>query len=616
MSRAKNFISQLQNEKVGNAVAFILKREQTRGIRGDELQELIGHIDEINHESINKIEKLKKSVRNRLNLFVVPSQDVLHCVSAYESSRVLSNTEILNSDNLSQQVASETGSANVPRIQRRHNVIPDLVKPYEVIGGTYFAIRYDDGSATEMDKLIHPEPMNFTDMSDRVVELSGSTGQVNICETLVKIMDFSEKRGYDHEALAEIFKGFVMTHLPHISSNLYLRNKSYQILDLILDSVNYATMANDIKLAIRRLSRPLGENIRVVLGKYQGLLFEAARLDAPDKNQDELHRRSVRETIKNAKSFVVPALADEIEELRKTLKIEHDDELDIDRLSKFIEQEELSDHFRPRNTISLTGSYIAMSIFNTAPILAKDDPQFQAGINTATHSQKMFERPPSAPSNPYNMRKTLTEPDRYTDPPRGRPQARDYRNRPKLPTPTPSPTPQFPSPHSSRPATPTDSIVRPRTHSPYPTSNSPRSTTPVSPNRSNNSRTSSPGGSRRQSPSPGRARNSSVYYRSNSGSVRKLSQSRIMSRSPNGTLRNRGPSSRKSLSNPNYSAPVRCRLCASTKHKTPSSANGLSCQVYPKQLPTAVPCPRCRLNLYHSADRCQHSNSPSKSKNL
>ena len=64
MSRAKNFISQLQNEKVGNAVSFILKREQGRGVRGDDLTELNGHIEEINHESINKIEKLKKSVRN------------------------------------------------------------------------------------------------------------------------------------------------------------------------------------------------------------------------------------------------------------------------------------------------------------------------------------------------------------------------------------------------------------------------------------------------------------------------------------------------------------------------------------------------------------------------
>ena len=612
MSRAKNFISQLQNEKVGNAVSFILKREQGRGVRGDDLTELNGHLEEVNHESINKIEKLKKSVRNRLNLYVVPSQNVLQCVSAYEFSRVQTVAETVNSDNLSRQL---TDNGNPLRISRRQTVIPDLVKPYEVIGGCYFAIRYDDGTSTDMDKLIHPEPLNFSDMADRVVELSGSTGQVNVCETLVKIMDFSEKRGYDLEALAEIFKGFVMTHIPHVSSNLYLRTKSYQILDLILDSVNYATMSNDIKLAIRRLSRPLGENIRVVLGKYQGLLFEAARLDAPDKNQDELHRRSVKETIKNAKSFVVPSLAGEIEELRKTLKIEHDEDLDIDKLCKFVEQEELSDHFRPRNTISLSGSYIAMSIFNTAPILAKEAENYphQVGINTATHFQKTHDRPTSAPSNQYNMRKTLTEPDRYTDPPRGRPQARDYKNRPKLPTPVPSPALPSPSPQPSRSITPTDSIVRSRTPSPFPPSPSPRSPIPL---RGNNSRTPSPSGSRNQSPSPGRSRNPSLYYRSSSGNVRKLSQSRLMSRSPNGTLRNRGPTSRKAQPHQTQTPSVRCRLCASTRHRTPSAANGLSCQVYPGQLPTAVPCPRCRLNLYHSADRCQHSNSPSKSKNL
>ena len=612
MSRAKSFINSLQNEKVGNAVSFILKREQKRDIKGDDFEELKSHIEDINHESINKVEKLKRSVRTRLNLYVVPSQSVLGCVSAYEASRVVSNRENANLDDLAQLAAAETGNPNTPRLQRRHTVIPDLIKPFEVIGQTYFAIRFDDGTSTELDKLIHPEPMNFSDMADKVVELSGSTGQVNICETLIKIMDFCEKRGYDLDALAETFKGFVMIHLPHISANLYLRTKAYQILDLILDSVNYATMANDIKLAIRRLNRPLGENIRVVLGKYQGLLYEAARLDAPDKDQDELHRRSVKETIKNAKSFVVPALANEVEELRKTLKIEHDDDLDFDRLCKFIEQEELSEPFRPRNSISLSGSYIAMSIFNTAPILAREAEsasQF-SDINALSHS------PPNGKEKiyPYNMRTYRPEPERYTDPPtRGRPY---IKSRPKLPTPTstPLPSPSAPpqSAESSRPPTPADSVIRSRTPSPFPSPRPSRSPTPTG-------RTGSPRPfsvrSRTQSPSPGRQRNSSLYYRSPSGNIRKLSQTRVMTRSPHGTLRNRNISSR----NPSTASPqstFRCRLCASSKHRTPSAANGLSCKVYPNQLPTAVPCPRCRLNLYHSADRCQHSNSPSKPKNL
>ena len=608
MSRAKNFINSLQNEKVGNAVSFMLRREQKKGIKSEDFEELKSHIEDINHESINKVEKLKKSVRTRLQLYCVPSQSVLGCVSAYESSRVVSNRENANLDDLAQLSAAETGNTNTPRLQRRHTVISDLIKPYEVIGQTYFAIRFDDGSSTELDKLIHPEPLNFSDIADKVVELSGSTGQVNVCETLIKIMDFCEKRGYDLDAVAEIFKGFVMTHLPHVSANLYLRTKAYQILDLILDSVNYATMANDIKLAIRRLIRPLGENIRVVLGKYQGLLYKAARLDAPDKDQEELHRRSIKETVKNSKSFVVPALANEVEELRKTLKIEHDDDLDIDRLCKFIEQEELSEPFRPRNSISLSGSYIAMSIFNTAPILAREaEPNLHVSdINVLSHS------PPNGKEKnyPYNMRTYRREPDRYTDPPtRGRSHIKD---RPKLPTPLPSPSAPPQSTESSRPPTPADSVARSRTPSPFPSPRPSRSPTP-------SGRTGSPrpfpGKPRTQSSSPGRQRNSSLYYRSPSGNVRKLSQTRVMTRSPNGTLRNRGISPR----NPSTQGPqstFRCRLCASSKHRMPSTANGLSCKVYPKQLPTAVPCPRCRLNLYHTADKCQHSNSPSKPKNL
>ena len=626
MSEASNFVSDLINQRINNGLQYLLKGNTQHDPAAQ------SHLDGLKNTSYNRVDLYKLKLQEQFDFYVEPTVDIPTLVSMYESTRLHALHEQALNENMTNSYNVLNPSQPKPMLNIQSKLILDLMQPFLKCGNTYFPISMQTGIVDKSSPLLNPEPGDFSSIEAEVLSVSQTSKQVHVLETTSSIISLCESRGYSKKDLAKVLEGFIRTHLPHLSGQLFLRSQPEQVFTTILGSVSYYSLVQNVNKAMKNLVRNPGQTLDEVIQSYISLLLEKAYLDRPNIDYTVAHKKASKQAQKICRFLVEPNLASKLDELRIQKLSKLDEFLEIEETLKFVAEMEQRSEFLLRSAKSLQHQPISLSIFHieynqdTMDTLVRD---FEAHTITQNPTyENLRDRPPSPiyynrrpvtpngkePQNEqrqgnfytkggHNLRtydKATGPYGNYRRPPQQqdstssnykRPNSQEYRRDPQRDTrrdtqrssqrtPFRTPSPAFRrSPGGSRSASPhfgRNNPQRPRT------------------------------------PSNGRGSTSPIFYRSKSGNnYRRLSASRISKRTPSGSFRPRNRSNPRDTRYQNSSkspsrgrSPPNCKLCGSS-HVTPSATNGKKCAIYGSILPTRTPCPNCK-KYYHPYESCLH----------
>ena len=592
-SKANEFVDSIIYDRMNKSVQHLLRNVPLSDMSASE-----NHLAGLKSTTLTRVDVFKEQLRNRWLCYKEPLMDIPSIISQYECVRHQSLEEQNRTTNFIKQYNSNNPNRTHPEMTPHSTVILDLQQPYVQSGPVYYPINIKTGVVDTSRPLKHPEPDSFAQIEKKVLVSSKVSKSLHVLETLLKIIELGEERGYSRTHLGEIFTDFITTHIPSISGNLFLKKDATQIFECILNSVNFYQLSSQCKRAIQALTRQPGEPIEKVVYDYISLLIESSFIESPDINESVATSRSQKIALKHIKHFVSPTLSPGVEELRTQVYLKLDENVSLETMFRFINKQEMSDEFKLKTARGLNSQIATVSIFNTeySRPLAPSHATTSQTLPSPPHSRAPSPLPGA--SNPLLPPTTQGYTPGGTRVPgvnignhnlRSKDQVKSKYRKPQEPR-----TPSYRSNRPSRSPTPQRSYQRTASSSPG-SSRTPSRSPSVDRNRGRSSNNRSPS-------------NGPLYYRSQSGNhIQRLSRRRIMARTGSGNFRNRrlSKSPQPRPKNRSKSPSPTCLLCGGS-HISPSPRNNAVCSIYGRGPVADKECYNCKKGLRHVAMVCQH----------
>ena len=574
---AARYIDRLKTSRQNNSLQYILEKDNSPSSKE--------HLKSLKTAAENRIDILKKKLLEKYRSYVQPSIGLREQISAYEQAKIQANI----AERKQEALTSANPNVTVhPILMDLNYVVPDLSEPFVKLEGAYFAINFHNG-IVQTEPLLHPDGELFHEIEKEILVLSKTSHHVNVLDTLDRIIDRAKSKGLSRDNMNTLIKDFVHAYIPQLSGSITNRSTPDLIFESVLASVNFTTIANQIRSAINKLSRAPGQSIDHIFHSYISLLLELAYIEQPTMSTSAAAKKASKEAIRNLKYFLEKNMAKELDELRRMKLMNLDEELTADEVLEFITMTECNPIYQLKSVKSMADTNISVSIFQTEfqqsranyANLEKESPYYSPVAETRPNSPSLQIHANTKTAVTYPR---SASPIQHKGLRTGRPPKRDV----LPPTRYEKPSPRSPS--ASR-------------------SQSPRRGSSRTPRQS-------------RSPSLNRNRNSrGVWIRSRSGNtMNRVSRDRIRGRTTSRSLS--GKRSYNRTKSPSTVPPNRfsCKLCgALNSHETPNVGNKSVCPVYPGQkFPQKSVCQNCNQGLYHKFIDCLHgppikNRNPSKS---
>ena len=625
MNAAANWIERKKNIQLTKGVTYVLERQQ-------DSREKTEHLNFIQRSSLNRTNLFKERIKDLWLNYTEPIETVASLMSRYESERAASN------------------------IQHGQQIIKDLKEVYVIKDNAYYAVNFYTGMMVEDSPILHDSPPDFYEVEGALVSISTTSNTVHVLDTLENIITRAAEKGWPKKHISEMLLRFVHSYLPMLSGAVFARKDSMHVLETILNSVSFHHLTKKLKAAMANLVRTPDQPISTVMLSYTSLLCEAAKLEDPGYDEHRAKEKAEKQACRTVRFFLEPALASQMEDLRKEFRLHFEKDMTLQDIIEFIDEAECEPQFQLRSPRGLKQQPFPMSIYNNQ-INRVTDVYDQDGlsINAITRSpvqhqkteydrlnQSLAEKAQNAnttfskgdeglitehPNETYNLRHNPRVPQKFgggSNPlARGRSQFR----------PGASSTPSG----GARKKETAGANYRARSQSPAAWEEDFWRGAKLPSNSSNDrrqlDRSKSPNLRRAESPiysnlpqgtpnrprsaSPhsreGRMRTGGITYRSNSGNVRRISGNRILRRSSSRDAR------KPSRSPGRNTVQGGCRLCGQKNHSTPGPFNVASCPMYDRATVTRQQCTNCNKGLHHPHWLCKQgkpislsrANSPS-----
>ena len=282
-------------------------------------------------------------------------------ISAYEQAKIQANI----AERKQEALTSANPNVTVhPILMDLNYVVPDLSEPFVKLEGAYFAINFHNG-IVQTEPLLHPDGELFHEIEKEILVLSKTSHHVNVLDTLDRIIDRAKSKGLSRDNMNTLIKDFVHAYIPQLSGSITNRSTPDLIFESVLASVNFTTIANQIRSAINKLSRAPGQSIDHIFHSYISLLLELAYIEQPTMSTSAAAKKASKEAIRNLKYFLEKNMAKELDELRRMKLMNLDEELTADEVLEFVTMTECNPVYQLKSVKSMADTNISVSIFQT-----------------------------------------------------------------------------------------------------------------------------------------------------------------------------------------------------------------------------------------------------------
>ena len=352
----------LQNEsqvEQSSALAVLLKLTAADPhLSEEDKAQVESAIAKTEHSTKTLLSTYRERLKKTHSAYPEPRKTFLDAITDYEKYK--------NSVRETIRAEIEAEGEEGARARDRHYLLGDgtLHEPIVEEMGAFYALNPATGDKYP-DPIAYPHEIEWAHFA-KYVKRNPYTKTLDLHRTLMKFMEVGKKKGLTRKQLMEVNKLLLFHEKPENWTSVSLSEDPFRVFEVILGLIDYTSHLQQLRVALKKVSRRPEECIQSVIYCYANIVNELLQVQTPDSTEDQNESLSQKEAARAIQHFVTPEMWNEVKLFKEMYKTQHDlNTAPLSAIFDFINDTESSyPNMRPKVTMTMSHN-IQVDLFLT-----------------------------------------------------------------------------------------------------------------------------------------------------------------------------------------------------------------------------------------------------------
>ena len=358
-SHAARYLRNESQVEQSSALAVLLKLTALDpSLSEEDKAQVDSAIAKTEHSSKTLLSTYRERLKKTHSAYPEPKKTFLDAITDYEKYK----NGVRETIKREIEAEGEEGA----RARDRHYLLGDgtLHEPIVEEMGAFYALNPATGDKYP-DPIAYPHEVEWAHFA-KYVKRNPYTKTLDLHRTLMKFMEVGEKKGLTRKQLMEVNKLLLFHEKPENWTSVSLSEDPYRVFEVILGLIDYTSHLQQLRVALKKVSRRPEECIQSVIYCYANIVNELLQVQTPDSTEEQNENLSQKEAARAIKHFVTPEMWQEVILFKEMYKTQHDlNTAPLSVIFDFINDTESSHpNMRPKVTMAMSHN-IQVDLFLT-----------------------------------------------------------------------------------------------------------------------------------------------------------------------------------------------------------------------------------------------------------